>query len=369
MRFYSKLIIIFAAITILFNSCKNELNILAPYKETVSVYALLNPTAARQYVRINKIYLGEGNAYTMATVNDSINYKQGVLKVSLTRSFNGSAANTTVGNPTKMEIILNDTVIQTEPGPFNQNQRLWFTNDRLYATGEYHLKIQNTQTGNEFTSKALMIDSILQPGTIQPLGSPFYPVPYSPSNPSWYYLDLSVTTLQRKIKFFSMPNARDYSAIMRLNYVDYLTNGDSIQRTLDYNFSNMSSLTLDGGEEIIFNYTSSEYFNFIYNEISSKTESASVLNRRVVNIDFIITAGNQDFADFLRISAPSSSVAQDKPAYTNIDGGGYGIFACRSTYYKRKHLANATIDHMASKKPLCDLRFKNSFGVVSSTCN
>ena len=368
MRFYSKLIIIFAAITILFNSCKNELNILAPYKETVSVYALLNPTAARQYVRINKIYLGEGNAYTMATVNDSINYKQGVLKVSLSRTFNGSAANTTVGNPTKMEIILSDTVIQTESGAFNQNQRLWFTNDRLYATGEYHLKIQNTQTGNEFTAKALMIDSILQPGTIQPLGSPFYPVPYSPSNPSWYYLDLSATTLPRKIKFFSMPNARDYSAIMRLNYIDSTTTGN-ITRVLDYTFSNMSSLTLDGGEEIIFNYTSGDYFNYVYNEINKNPEPAGLLFRRVINIDFIVTAGNQDFADFLRISAPSSSVAQDKPAYTNIEGGGYGIFACRSTYYKRKHLANATIDYMATKKPLCDLRFLNAFGFPGSTCN
>lgn len=369
MRFYSKLIIIFAAITFLFNSCKNELNILAPYKETVSVYALLNPTAARQYVRINKIYLGEGNAYTMASVSDSINYKPGVLKVTLSRSYNGVAANTTMGNPTKMEIILNDTVIQTEPGPFNQNQRLWFTNDRLYATGEYHLKIQNTQTGNEFTSTALMIDSILQPGTIQPLGSPFYPIPYSSFNPTWYYLDLSVTTLARKVKFFTIPNARDYSCIIRLNYVDYLTNGDSIHRSLDYNFSNMSSLTLDGSEEMAFNYTSGEYFNFVYNEINRKTESPNVLNRRVINIDYIITAGNQDFADFLRISAPSSSVAQDKPAYTNINGGGFGIFACRSTYYKRKHLANATVDYMATKKPLCNLRFLNSFGVIGSTCN
>jgi hypothetical protein len=371
MRFSSKLILSFASIIMLFNSCKNDLNILAPYKETVSVYAILNPKETRQYVRINKIFQGEGNAYTMATVSDSVNYQQGVLQVSLTRSYNGGPAPTTIGNATKMEIILNDTVIQLQSGPFNSNQRLWFTDDRLYPDGEYHLKIKNTRTGNEFTSTSLMIDSIAQPGIIQPLGPPYYPVAYSPSNPPYYYLDLTVTTLQRKVKFFTMKNARDYACIMRFHYVDYLNNADSIKRTLDYEFSRLSSTTLDGGEQLEFNYTSGEYFNYVYSKISETSPPAgtSVLKRRAVTIEYIITAATQDFADFIKISAPSTSVAQDKPAYSNIEGGGFGIFSCRSTYHAPKHLANATIDHMATKKPLCDLLFLNSFGNPGSTCN
>lgn len=361
MRFQAKLIIIFAAITVLFNSCKNKLDILAPYKETVSVYAVLDATQPRQWVRINKIFLGEGNAFTMASVNDSVNYKQGVLKVSLTRSINGSAAPTTVGNSTKMEIVLNDTVVQlASNGPFNSNQRLWFTNDRLFAYGDYHLKIQNFQTGNEFTSKTLMIDSILMPGIIQPLGWPYYPVPYSPSNPPYYYLDLSVPTVQRKIKFVSIANAREYSCIMRLNYIDSTTTGN-FTRKLDFVFPSKSSLYLDGGENIEFAYTSGDFFNYMYAELM-KNPNPNLLARKMINIDFQVTSGTQDYSDFLKVSAPSTSVAQDKPAYTNIEGGGYGIFTCKSTYYKRKHLANATIDYVATKAPYCNLLFLKSDG-------
>lgn len=368
MRFNKNLLLTLATVTVLFNSCKNELNILAPYKETVSVYAILNPREPRQYVRINKVYQGEGNAYVMATVNDSVNYQQGVLQVSLTRTYFGANVLTTVGNPTKTEIILKDTVIQLNSGPFNSNQRLWYTNDVLYPVGEYHLKIKNTRTGDEFTSTSTMIDSILPPGITQPLGPPYYPVAYSPSNPPYYYLDLSVPTSQRKVKFYTIPNARDYACIIRFRYIDSITTGN-VMRTVDYEFSRLSSATLDGGEVLEFDYKSGELFDYIYGEITKTPEPSGLLFRRIVNIEYIVTAGAQDFADFLKISAPSTSVAQDKPTYSNIEGGGYGIFSCRSTFHAPKQLANATIDYLATKKPYCNLRFLNAFNLPSSICN
>jgi hypothetical protein len=381
MRLTGKLIIIFSAVTALFNSCKNDLKILAPYKESMSVYAILtsqesapanqfniNSKYHRQYVRINKIYLGEGNAYEMAQVNDSVNYRQGVLRVSLTRTLYGNAAPTTVGSGSKYEIVFNDTVIQMAPGPFNQNQRLWYTDDSLYSTGDYYLKIKNTVTGAEFNSKTTMISAVLQPGIFQPLGSPYYPVAFSPSNPAYYYLDLSVTSLHRTIKFNSVPNGRDYSCIMRFNYIDSTGSGN-IPKVIDYEFGRISSVSLTGSEPLEFDYNSGDYFNFLYSEIAKNGDPTGFLARRAVNIEYIITAASQDFADFIKISAPSTSIAQDKPTYSNIDNGAFGIFSCRSTYRAPKQLANATLDHLASKKPLCDLRFVNSAGNISPTCN
>ena len=372
MRFYSKALFIFSLVTVLFNSCKNELKILAPYKETISVYGILNPFDSRQYIRINKVFLGEGNAYTMATISDSVNYKAGVLQVSLTHfDYNGTQVPTTVGNPTKMEIFLSDTIVQLQPGAFNQNQRLWFTDDKIYANGEYRLKIKNTITGKEFTSKTTMVDTIIRPGEIQPIGSPYYPVAYSPSNPPYYYLDLTVTNIKRKIKFYSVKNARDYSCIMRFHYVDYYNNADSTKRIMDYEFSRLSSLSLDGSEEIDFYYYSGDYFYFLSSEISKigPPSGLLVLKRRAEYIEFIVTAAAQDFADFIKISAPSTSIAQDKPTYSNINGDAYGIFSSISTFRAPKHLATATVDYMATNKPLCDLLFLTSLGVPGSVCN
>lgn len=368
MRFNSKVLLVFASIILLFNSCKNELNILAPYKEVVSVYALLNPQETHQYIRVNKIFSGEGNAFTMATVNDSVNYAPGVLKVTLTRTFNGSPAGTTVGNGSKMEIVLRDTLVQLNPGPFNQNQRLFYTTDKLYHDGEYHLKILNTVSGNEFTSKSTMIDSISRPNIIQPLGAPAYSEMTIPSLTLQPYMfqDLSIPNQKRDIVFSSTKGARDYACIMRFHYRDF-EGGDSTDRYIDYNFSTLSSNDLQGGQQMAFSYYSTGFLDYMYSKLI--VNQSTILKRRALKLDFIITAGAQDYADFLKISAPSTSVAQDKPAYTNIDGGGYGIFSCRSRYHISKRLAANTYDYLATKKPYCDLLFLNSLGVPGSVCN
>ncbi|HWY11086.1 MAG TPA: hypothetical protein VN026_07170, partial [Bacteroidia bacterium] len=302
MRFYSKAFLIFGTITVLFNSCKNDLKILAPYKETVSVYALLNPQENRQYIRINKIFLGEGNAYVMAQVTDSVNYKPGVLTVSLERYLYGTPVQTTVGNPTKTKIILKDTVIQLKPGPFSQDQRLWYTDDKLFApvndaaygAGEYRLTITNNETGNTFTSKTLMVDSIKQPGIIQPLGFPDYQwIINNPTStpPSWYFQDLSIPTVKRDVRFVTVKDARQYSVVMRFHYRDFYFSGDSTNMYVDYNFPTLSSQTLDGGETMVLSYYSTDLFDLVYSKINAQTPY--VLKRRVIKLDFIVTAGAQ----------------------------------------------------------------------------
>ena len=80
--------------------------------------------------------------------------------------------------------------------------------------------------------------------------------------------------------------------------------------------------------------------------------------------------GTQTLSDFLKINAPSTTVAQDKPTFTNIEGGGFGVFTCRARFMTDKYLANATIDYLASTKPYCtDLLFMNSAGSTSGPCN
>src|SRR5688572_3067377 len=64
-------------------SCKDKLELNAPYKEIPSVYAVLNVQDKLHMIRINKVFLGEGDANLMAQVADSINYPAGELDVRL----------------------------------------------------------------------------------------------------------------------------------------------------------------------------------------------------------------------------------------------------------------------------------------------
>lgn len=373
MNFKTRLTIFSALFVVLFNSCKNDLDILAPYKETISVYGLLNSQESYQYIRINKVFLGEGNAYQMAQVADSVNYQPGVLSVTLQRFVYGNSNPqlTTVGNPTKKIIALRDTVFQTQSGTFSTTQRLYYTQDKLYRDGDYYLTITNTSTGKVFTSKTTMVDSTLLPATsnLQPLAGPYYPVAYNPSNPVWYYFDYSNPTILRKIRFKSVQNAREYQTVMRFHYLDSTVGGSVVPKYIDYNFYSVTSSSLDGEEDLEVSFYMSEFYDLLYNKLIGDNNANPNLVRRAIKMDFIITSIEQDFYDFLKISAPSTSVAQDKPIYSNITNDAYGIFSTRSRYHVSKHLANAFIDYMATKKPTCNLNFVKSDGSKSTVCN
>ena len=139
---------VFFIITIftLLGGCSNSLSLLAPYKEIVSVYGLLNQDDPIQYIRIERVFAGAQNAYTMAQNQDSVYFKSGDLKVTLQRWING--AQVSVDNPSSsaMEIVLTDTVLQAANGIFNQNERVYKTNHKIYDDSQYTLVIHNNKS-------------------------------------------------------------------------------------------------------------------------------------------------------------------------------------------------------------------------------
>ena len=82
MKNYIKLVLFVAVFSTLF-SCKNTLEVNAPWKETTVVYGLLNVHDTVQYIKINKAFLGNGNEMSFAKVADSINYGNQFIPVVL----------------------------------------------------------------------------------------------------------------------------------------------------------------------------------------------------------------------------------------------------------------------------------------------
>src|ERR1035437_2806405 len=147
-----KKVVFIVFISLLLLRCSNKLEILAPYKESVAVYGLLNQNDTAQYIRVQRVFLGEGNAMSMAQNPDSCYYKPGDLKVTLQRIKNGSQIS--VDNPATsvMEIVLTEAYIQTQAGVFNSNQLLYKTKHALYDDSQYKLAIHSNKTGKDFSS-------------------------------------------------------------------------------------------------------------------------------------------------------------------------------------------------------------------------
>jgi len=61
----------------------------------------------------------------------------------------------------------------------------------------------------------------------------------------------------------------------------------------------------------------------------------NVIRREVVAFEIIVTAGSEDLYTYMLVNEPTTSIAQNKPEFTNI-GGGLGIFSSRLTLRQYK---------------------------------
>lgn len=337
------------------SSCKNDLDVLAPGEETVSVYAVLNPNESVQNVRINKVYLTDGDALTAAQDVNQINYDTAELRVSLQRFLVGGTTPTltTVGNATKKEIVLTGTVVTTASGSFNTNQTIWQTTDKLYNSGEYKLTILNKKTGKEFTAQNVIIDSV-KPYTSMPFR--YHPTLFPThgnydliNNPSQAnaLVTYTVVSANQKIKFMSVANTKLYNVTMRLHYIDTLSSNPNIgtPQYIDYTFNTQKPPTLEGGEPMEVSFLINDFYVNLGAQLAKKNNTG-IKNRRVYYMEFIIQGGAESLNTFLQVNQPSNTIAQDKPNYSNINGG-VGIFSSISCSSITHDLSNSFIDIIA----------------------
>lgn len=349
-------------LSVLLFSCKNDLELNAPYKEYPSIYAVLNPQDDIQMIRINKVFLGEGDANVMAQVADSINYQPGEITITLDRYVSGVKASATpTGN--KDQIVFRDSVIQTEPGSFNRTQRVYVTSDKLHVNGDYVLNVTNNKTKNVFTARASSLDAV-KPTGFSPLCLPYYPVPPNNNNQgnTSVYIDYSAPQSTYYIRFY--PNdAVIYQLTMRLHYIDSLNTGINQYNYVDFPFSrqNKSDAVYAGsqGPFITNTFKGSELYASVANSMAkSSLSTASITGRRMYKIQYIVLASTQDYLDYLEFSAPSLSIAQEKPLYSNFEGRkAIGIFAFRSRLSIEKEMESTFISQFALNSSTCKYRF------------
>lgn len=367
MRFASKIIGISVLSIFLFNSCKNDLKIIAPYKEIPQVHAILTPQDQMQMIRINKVYLGEGNANDMAQVPDSVNYKAGELTVWLERYLWGDKTGANVSN-SKTELFFRDSLIQIDAGAFSRTQRVYVLNDLLHESGTYKLFIKNNHTGNIFTASAVSIPPPPLTG-FQPFAIPFYPYTPQPGDPDSYFTDFSNYNTEYKIRTKAANGGYLHDLTIRLFYFDSITPtttypGGRIDKFYDYTFFPKQLYQLE-------DFASSKVFGFTFRSVNLFAEFASDLQkrgnpfgfkgRRLFKVDFITYAVTQEYYDYLQFSAPSLSFAQEKTLYSNFDNkAALGIFTFRSRRTVAKVPATVFIDEFAYNANTCSFNFYRS---------
>lgn len=294
-------------------SCKNDLDVLDDYKETMVVYGILDAKDTAQYIKINKAYLGEGNALTMAQQFDSLNYDTAKLEVKLERWKSKVVGGTLIST----SILKPDFSIPKDAGTFsNPNQILYKTKDAIFNDSEYKLVIRNKVTNNVVTAITSTIGS--------------YAITSPPSGITCLnFTGAAYETSQFIVKWNSAVNGKRYEAFVRFYYSEEDASGN-IDSTnfVEMSLSTVNAQDIKGGESLKTSFYGKDFFSFVGSAIKNR-DNSSIVKRYPGKIQVIVYAITEDFATYIDVSAPSTGIVQEKPEYTNIQNG-VGIFAYRT---------------------------------------
>jgi len=320
--------LLFITTAFLASSCETKkLDIYEPYKDITVVYGLLNPAEPIQYIKINKGFLGEGDANIFAQEPDSINYNPADIEVSfIVYQKNGST------NAYKQvdTYFLKDTVLPVadNSGAFTtKNNIVWFTRKPILSNNaKYTINIKNKVTGKVTTGETKIIN--LGDGKQELFSIKVYG--RTGENLVFFDNGSKSKTIRAEFDAGLSSNANLYNLSMQINYIEYPTQNiadSGAWKTIVYNFEQIK------GDEASIRYKldGSSLLNFFRGKKTS-TFSDNTKTRKMRTVTFSLYAASPDFTTYIEVNAPRSGYILDKPIYSDITNG-YGLFANR--YYTK----------------------------------
>jgi len=315
-------------------SCGTDLDILAPYQDIPVVYCILNPTDSVQYLRLEKSFAGEGDAYKMARQEDSVYYPDAVVK--LERWADGER---------KEQFLMEKTELPPrDSGIFlSEPNYVYRTDSILDKGGEYRLSISIPSTDAELSAVTQVVNE------------------FRAIRPEAYKKNLAFSSYDNyeTVEWVTAPYTRIYHLAIRFHYLE-VSGNDTVFKAIDWSIAHYVSEYGNGGETITSEILHRNFYKWVANHIQPPTGNMIRLANKKA-LDFIFTVGGEELYTYMQIYGEDSGILKEKPVYTNIVNG-IGIFSSRFRQsIDGKSLSDASIDSLAYGIYTRDLAFGDSF--------
>jgi len=357
------LLLLMAAATMA--GCSTELDINAPYKDVTIVYGLLNMRDSVHYVKINKAFLGEDNAYIYAAIPDSNEYRDEDITQMVVYRVNAS------GQPIDSFPLRDTLVTGREPGDFyspDQKAYYFVTPNRilnpsgtpqissgptfLNQAGLYKIKLKvkgkdvssTTNIANDISIASNDQDTINSAAAINFMNATG--AGYGIYEFNW---TSSVSGIPWTNRRFVVTLEFKYDEV-RDGVSQRVVKSRQLGTVVATSASQPLAVTL-GGET---------FYSWLSNSIPT---DPSVDQRIFRGIDIKVDVANEDFHTYLTLTEPISSIVEDRPAYSNLEGA-YGLWASR--YYKNvinKRMNGASLNELINGPYTATLNFCSGFNV------
>lgn len=331
---------------ILLSSCKDKLNLIGDAKESAVVIGILDKANTTHYVKITRSFIGDGvtSAVDIAKISDSSYFQNIAVKVeelvngSVTRTFN-----------------LADTMINEKNtnGVFyapDQKVYVFYTPEAnpLRSDATYRLKATIDDGRMVITGETKIVDGIT-PGSWSAPNSAFKFT--SSGNTLGEYANQSLA-------YSSVGTAYKLNCKTHFEYIEYSTGlADSTIGSIAFDLGEYSTTpSPSSSQNFVWNG------NALYQTIKDKIPVSNAIEKRVFyRLKIVATGASRELANYIEINKPSTSLAQNKPSFTNLKiTEGYsviGIFASRQTVVTYKNAIGPTSFVQAfdkkSRRELC----------------
>jgi hypothetical protein len=318
--------IFISLVLIVLNSCNEKIKLIGDFVETAVVYGLLDQADSLHYIKINRAFIGPGNALEIAQIADSSYFTN--VDATISEYLNGNLTRSW---------LLRDTILDNKDpnGVFYApEQKVYYF--KTMPTG-FNGVIQ-TSTNPQMTSlnpqAIYKIDIVINNGAFSVSGE---------------------TELVRGIT--SAAATQNFNFKFAINPGEYTSTGITVSSTgnsyvlntqlkIAFNewenntYSEKSFFWKLGEADVLPSPSSSKIFTAngetFYDLMKSNcTENSSISKRTFKGVTIKITGGAEELYNFIAVNKPSSGLAQSKPTYTNLTATNgkrvIGIFSSRQT--------------------------------------
>ncbi|MCR9173909.1 MAG: hypothetical protein NXI10_15505 [bacterium] len=322
------LLLLTAAVLVVFgfNSCNEDITVSGNFQETAVVYGLLDQSDSVHLIKITRAFIGPGNSLEISQIPDS-NYFQSV-SATITEQFSGGVTGRTW--------TLFDTLVDTKEtnGVFYAPEQIVYamysrskdnsdnpTNAPLSANATYNLRILiNEGTSSEFeVFGSTEIVSGISTST-------------DGVNYQFRFAENSVTTGQyvSAPMFVTHGNSEIVNTKLLIDIKEFVGTDSTMQR-INWTWGEVPTGT---GPTTNFNAQGESFYDLIASVCASG--NPAVTRRNLEGITVEVVGGSEELYNYILVNQPSSSLAQNKPTYTNLTATNehpvLGLFSSRYTH-------------------------------------
>ncbi|AEA44712.1 DUF4249 family protein [Fluviicola taffensis] len=356
-------------------SCKEDFDFSGDHVETPVLFGLLDRNDSLHYVKLTRTFSGSNNALDVALIEDSSYFADAVITIEEWLPNPATNVSTKYRTWTLQETILNTKA----PGAFySPHQKVYFfkteafNNANAPAVTEQNLTKALKDNANAIYKLKASInggDIVVNAETKLVNG---LSITTPSANGGNYKFRKTVSGTEEYTSTTvtaANGNAKVVDARLEFSFKEYF-NGDSVQKSFMWKIGEFIGDQIQGSNSS-FIINGESFYNLVRQNCTS---DATINKRKFTSLKLYITGGSDELSKYILVNKPSSSLAQNKPSFTNLtrtDGGPViGLFSSRLTVKQEKVSYNPAVPayralDKLSTRELCIGAITGSFSFCS----